>query len=203
MPQTATPAPAAGGNQSFSSDLGFTYSIPADYTVVDAQPMMPVLRMQEERTADSAAEKKGMDCAQPILVARHANGSVIVVMGLTSDCMGTPLTADQLAQMGIGVVQGMEQGPSGVVLKNPQYGAFRQSDHDFWIVKSNAPTKDAPDTPHWLEAVLTVVPRGVVFWLFTTPDGAQTAGFENTLLHFGSGGDAPLVPATAFTSSGH
>lgn len=101
---------AAPAMQMHKSELGFAYGIPADWEVVDAEPMLPALRQQEAKTASSADERKGIECANVALTARHgAPPSVIVVISLPFDCFGQTLTDNDLPGFAAGVAEGLKK----------------------------------------------------------------------------------------------
>jgi hypothetical protein len=87
--QTATPAPAATQPaQVDDSDVGFNYSLPADWEFV-APPPAPKVTVP---FPDAVAAKKGDACVEVVLTAKHGTpASVVVVTALPFACYGQSL----------------------------------------------------------------------------------------------------------------
>ncbi len=82
--QTPAAAPEA-----HASDLGFSYSLPSDWEVVNANPTLPGVKEQAQQNAATDEEKKGVACVQIALTARHGEpASVLVVVELPFACFG-------------------------------------------------------------------------------------------------------------------
>lgn len=73
LAQTHDPASAGVVH---TSDIGFSYSIPADWEVVDTKPTLPAVQAEVAKTAKNEDEKKGIGCVQVALTARH-RGSLL------------------------------------------------------------------------------------------------------------------------------
>jgi len=52
-PATSSDPANVPGTQAHSSDLGFTYSLPTDWEVMDTKPMVPALHQQMDKLATS------------------------------------------------------------------------------------------------------------------------------------------------------
>jgi hypothetical protein len=130
-PATHT-APVA---QVHTSDLGFSYSIPSDWEVVDAQPMLPVIKQQETQKASSEYEKKGAACLQIALVARHGDPvSVIEEIAIPFDCFGQTFTDKDLPAVVTGVSEGLKK---SFEMSGPIYGAYTLGAHSLWIERAS------------------------------------------------------------------
>ena len=100
-PPPATPAPpstpVAPEAKSHVSPLGFSYSIPTDWEVVDAQGTLPRAKEEADKNATTDEEKKGLACVQVALTARHGEpASVLVEVALPFDCFGAQMTEKDL-----------------------------------------------------------------------------------------------------------
>lgn len=109
--QAATPAPVAAPAatqppQVENSDVGFSYSLPADWEFV-APPPAP------EPTVpfpDAVTAKKGDACVEVVLTAKHGTpASVVVVMALPFACYGQTMKPGDLANFGAGAAEGLKQ----------------------------------------------------------------------------------------------
>ena len=68
---TPAPAPPAAATQVHSSKLGFSYSVPSDWEVVDNQATLSTAKQQAGQNTTSEDEKKGLACVELDLTARH------------------------------------------------------------------------------------------------------------------------------------
>src|SRR5215475_13115528 len=90
--QSPGPSPEA-----HPSDLGYTYSLPRDWAVVNANSTLPGVKEQAQQNASSDEEKKGVACVQIALTARHGDpASVFVVVELPFACFGQSISAKDL-----------------------------------------------------------------------------------------------------------
>lgn len=190
--QTVAPQPE-------TSDLGFTYNLPAAWDVLNMAPAMPAVKLNGEQSATSAEEKKGVDCTQVFLTARHGDpASVIVVVALPFDCFGQTLTSSDLPAFGEGAAQGMEQ---NFTLRSPVFGAYMLGSHSVWIERAQGSPTGHPENQYTLEIACTVVKKAAVCWLGMVTNPAELATFENSTVSLEGEPAAQLVPATAFQSA--
>ena len=81
--------PAAAAVTAHTSDIGFSYSLPTDWEVVDTALSLPAVQQQVKKQATTEDEKQGIDCVQVALTARHGDpASVVVVVALPFACFG-------------------------------------------------------------------------------------------------------------------
>src|SRR5215475_6330711 len=94
---TLTAQTPANPSEAHPSDLGFTYSLPRDWEVVNASEILPAAKEQAQQNASSDEEKKGVACVQIALTARHGDpASVFVVVELPFACFGQSISAKDL-----------------------------------------------------------------------------------------------------------
>jgi hypothetical protein len=200
--QVAAPTPAAQApatapvTQTHTSALGFAYGIPADWEVVDAAPMLPVLRQQAAKDATSEGEKQGAACVDVALTARHGDpASVIVVVALPFDCFGQQFSDKDLAAFGAGVAEGLKK---TFTITDPVYGAYALGTHSIWIERAAGTYIDHPEVKRTVETVCSVLKKGAVCWMAMAADEDGMRTFEHGAVTLD--GDAPvaLVPADAF-----
>jgi hypothetical protein len=190
-------APASGpATQAHSSALGFTYSLPSDWQVVDTQPTLPAVQEQVAKTATSEDEKKGIACVQIALTARHGNpGSVVVVVGLPYDCFGQSMTEKDLPGFASGASEGLK---NSFDISDPVYGAYTLGTHGMWIERATGAVKDHPEIKYTVETVCSVLKKGAVCWMAMAADSAHLQIFEQGLVTLDNEPPAALVPAEAF-----
>ena len=137
-------APAsAPATQTHASDIGFTYTLPADWQVVDAPPTLSAVQQQVTQTASSEEEKKGIACVQIALTARHGNpGSVVVVVALPFACFGQTMTDKDLPGFASGASEGLK---NSFEISDPVYGAYSLGTHSMWIEHALGAVKDHPE----------------------------------------------------------
>jgi len=192
-------APAsAPAPQVHTSDIGFSYSVPADWEVVDTKPALPAVQQEVGKTATSADEKKGIACAQVPLTARHGNpASVIVVVALPFDCFGQTMTDKDLPAFAEGASGGLK---NTFDLSDPVYGAYMLGSHSLWIERAKGTLKDHPELQraYTVEIVCTPLKKGAVCWMAMAADDSGLQVFEQGAITLDGESAAALVPATAF-----
>jgi len=198
-PANQTPAaPAAVAPptaQVHTSDLGISYSIPSDWDVVDAQPMLPAVKQQAEMNATSEDEKKGVSCVQVVLLARHGNpGSVIEVIEMPFDCFGQQFTDKELPSLATGVAAGIQK---SFLISAPTYGAYSRGAHSLWIERASGTLLANPYFKRTIETVCGILKKGVVCWVGLTADDAALQTFEQGAVSLEGEAPVALVPPDA------
>lgn len=189
----STPAPAA---QAHPSTIGYTYTLPTDWEVVDTKPTLPAVQQEVAKTATTEEEKKGISCVQIGLTARHGDpSSVIVVVGLPFDCFGQEMTEKDLPGFAAGASEGLK---NTFDLTDPIYGAYSIGAHSVWIERAKGTPKANPQAQYTVEIVCSVLKKGAVCWMAMAADDAGLKTFEHGLVTLDSEAPAALVPATAF-----
>jgi hypothetical protein len=190
-------APAsAPTTRTHTSDIGFTYSLPADWEVVDAQPSLPVVRQQVEKNATSEDEKKGIACVQVALTARHgAPSSVVVVVALPFACFGQEMSEKDLPGFAEGASEGLK---STFTISDPLYGAYSIGTHSVWIERATGTVIAHPEVKYTVETVCSVLKKGAVCWMAMIADDTTLKTFEHGAVTLDGEVPAELVPATAF-----
>jgi hypothetical protein len=191
----APAATAATSPQVHSNALGFSYTVPADWEVVDG-PSLPVVQQQAQKDAATDAEKRGINCVQIALTARHGSpASVVVVVDLPFDCFGEQMTDKDLP----GFAQGAAEGITRTFdLTDPVYAAYSLGTHSVWIERSKGAVKDHPELVYTVETVCSVLKKGAVCWMALAADKDALAAFEGGAVMLDSDAQPALVPATAF-----
>ena len=193
LAQTSDPATAGVAH---ASDIGFSYSIPADWEVVDTKPELPAVQAEVAKTAKSEDEKKGIGCVQVALTARHGDpASVIVVVALPYDCYGTTMTEKDLPGFGSGAAEGIK---NTFNISNAIHGAYKVGTHSMWVERANGVLKDDPAVHYTVETVCSVLKNGAVCLMAMAADKAGLQTFENGAVALDGEVPAALVPATAF-----
>jgi hypothetical protein len=188
-------APATATTKTLTDPLGFSYSLPADWELLDMQPALPAERQQVEKDATSAEEKRGVECTQVPFLARRGNPpSVIEVLTISYDCLGQKYTDKDLPYIGTGVSGGLKQGFNVI---DPVYGAYTLGSHSLWIERAMGNFISNPDEKRELEVVCAILKNGVACWMTFVTDDAALKVFEEGQVVLE--GDAPtaLVPPDA------
>ena len=186
----------APATQTHTSEVGFSYSLPADWEVVDTKPTLPQVQQEVAKTAKSEEEKKGIGCVQVALTARHGHpDSVIVVVALPYDCYGTTMTEKDLPGFGSGAAEGLK---NTFNISNPVQAEYVVGTHSFWIQRADGIMKDHPENKYIVETVCSVLKKGAVCWMAmaANDDGLHT--FEQGAVALDGETPAALVPASAF-----
>ena len=186
--------PAA--TQTHTSALGFAYSIPTDWEVVDTAPMLPGVQQDVAKTAKSEDEKKGIGCVDVALTARHGDpASVVVVVALPFACYGITMTDKELPAFGSGASEGIK---NTFEISDPIRGTYTLGTHSIWIERAFGTLKDNPKSKYTVETVCSVLKNAAVCWMAMAADDDGLRSFEHGAVTLD--GDAPvaLVPADAF-----
>lgn len=191
----ATPAPAATP-ETHTNDLGFSYALPSDWQVVDAQPTLPLIKQQQSQTAASDEEKKGIECVQIALTARHGTpASVIVAVELPFDCFGQQMSDKDLPGFAQGASEGIKK---TFVISEPVYGAYMLGAHSIWIERAKGVVIGHPEAEYTIEIACGLLRKGAVCWMAMAKDEAALQTFEQGKISLDGEAPGPLVPPTAF-----
>jgi hypothetical protein len=180
----------------YSSPLGFSYAMPADWDVVDFQTSSKQAKDNATQSATSAAEKKGVACTQIGFTARHRNPtSVIVEVALPFDCYGQQFAQDDLPGFGSGAAEGLKQ---NFDIGNPQAATYALGTHHLWAERVLGTPKGQPDKHYTIEISCALLSKAAVCWLTMAADPALLAVFEHGAVTLEDDSPAPLVPADTF-----
>lgn len=183
-----TPVPADS-----AAAIGFTYTLPPDWTVIKAKPL--------PRPAPGTSPllpRRGTACTDVAETAMRGNpASVIVVVDLPFNCFGQVMTEDDLAGFGSGAADGIKQ---DFDLKDVISANYSLHGHPFWIERAKGNPKGRGQEQYMVEIACSLLKKGAVCWMATTVDEASLRVFEQTSVELDGEAATPLVPATAFTS---
>lgn len=193
-PSSAQAPAAARVAQSHSSEIGFTYSLPLDWEVMDAQPMLPAVKQQQAETATSEGEKKGISCTQIALLAREGNPArtVVVVVALPFACFGQTMTDKDLPGFAEGVALGLKK---SFEISNPLYGAYTLGTHHLWIERAIGSAIGQPEVKRTVETVCAVLKKGAICWIAQAADQEGLQTFESGAVTLDGYSAPALVPA--------
>jgi hypothetical protein len=195
-PLLAQAPAAAPATQTHTSDIGFTYGVPADWEVVDTQPSLPVVKEQQSQAATTEDEKKGIACVQIALTARHGNpASVVVVVDLPFDCFGQTMSEKDLPGFASGASEGLKK---TFEISDPVYGAYSLGTHSVWVERATGSLIGHPEVKYTIETVCSVLKKGAVCWMAMAADNAELQTFEKGAVTLDGEAPAALVPANAF-----
>jgi hypothetical protein len=169
-----------------SSEIGFSYSLPADWEVVAVKPG---LSPEKKPTNDSA-------CAQIALTARRGDpASVVVVVVLPFDCFGRRMTDKDLPGFAAGASEQLKQSFN---LVDPRRGEYSLGAHGFWIERAKGTLLVHTEVNYTVETVCGILKRGAACWMILAADDAALLAFEHGAITLDGESAAALVPADAF-----
>jgi hypothetical protein len=193
-PDTAPIPPPPPVALAHSSDLGFSYSVPSDWEVVDTSPMLPTVIQQAARDYGSEAEKIAA-CVQLPLMAHHGNPpSAIAIVGLSFDCMGHSFTATDLPSIASGVSEGLKK---NIQVVNPVNNTYTLGSHSMWIEHASGSLIGHPEIKRTMETVCSVLKKGVVCWMTMAADDGALQTFEQGTMTLDGDAATALVPVDA------
>jgi hypothetical protein len=187
-----TPAPAPQTN---NSNIGFSYSLPAEWeTVPEPPPAAPSPEVLQNPKL--ATVKKGTACVQVAFTAKHGTpSSVVVVVALPFACYGQTMTASDLPGFGAGAAEELKQ--TFEVAADPVQGNYSLGSHSVWIERAKGTPKGHPESQYTFEMVCTVLEKGAACWMTMAADDASLQAFEQGAVSFDGGPATALVPASA------
>jgi hypothetical protein len=193
----AAQAPVSPATQTHSDPVGYSYTLPADWQMIDMQPALPAIRQRFEKDATSEGEKKGLECVQVAFTARHGDpASAILAVTMSFDCMGMTMKDSDLPAFAVGTASGLKKTWNIV---DPQYGAYTVGSHSMWIERATGNPIDHPETHKTLEVVCGILKKGAVCWMAFAADDASLKIFEQAPVVFDGDAHAALVPPDALT----
>ncbi len=183
-------------SETHSSPLGFSYSLPNDWDVVNTQPTLPEVKKQQSQIASSDEEKKGIQCVQIALTARHGTpASVVVVVALPFACFGQQMTEKDLPGFAKGASQGIKR---SFVVADPVYGAYTLGTHSFWIERATGTVIGHAQPKYTVEIACSLLEKGAVCWMTMAADSTGLETFEHGAVTLDDDTPVALVPASAF-----
>jgi hypothetical protein len=178
------------------SPLGYSYSLPSDWEVVDAHPMEPLLKQEQAKAATTPEEKKGLECVQLSLTARKGSpASVIVAVELPYSCFGQTMTEKDLPGFAMGASDGLKKSFN---VSDPQFGTYTLGKHSFWIERVQGAVIDHPEAVYTVEITCTLLKDGAVCWMAMAKDSGALGAFEQAAVTLDGEAEPALVPANAF-----
>ena len=192
----ANHAVSPGEAATYTSDAGFSYTYPADWTVIDSKPMLPAIQLEAKDKADSEVEKQGVDCTQIGLLLRHsALRSSIVVLVLPYGCVGSALRQSDLAAVASGIAEGVKKNYD---IKDPAYAAYKLGKISFSAERSQATSKAHPELTYTLETTCGLLSKAMVCWMAFANNEAAISALENGMTSLEGAPVLPLVPPAVF-----
>jgi hypothetical protein len=182
--------------QKLAGDIGFTFDLPPDWTVVEAKPSSPEVKTAPTQAPATEQQKKGTACIQVALTAtRGTPSSVVVVVALPFDCYGQMMSEQDLEGFGSGAADGLK---GDFDLVNPVFGLYTRGSHSFWIERAKGNPKGRSETQYTVEVVCSILQRGAACWMTMAADEASLGAFERARVTLDGEAAAPLVPSSAF-----
>lgn len=189
-------AQAPATTRTYSNEIGFSYSFPADWNVVDLSATLPEAQRQAQLTAADDLVRRGAVCTQIAFSARHGNpASTVVAVVLPFACLGVEMNDKDLAGMGSGAVEGIQQ---NFDLAEPAYATYTLGSHRVWIERVKGTLKGHPEAQFTVETVCGILKRGAVCWMAIAADDAALKSFEEGAVTLDNETPTALVPAAAF-----
>ena len=185
--------------QAHNSDLGFGYSVPKDWEVMDSQATLPMAKQQADQNATSEAEKKGLACVELALTARHGEPvSVIVEVALPFGCFGQEMSEKDLPGFANGASEGLKQ---SFDFGDPIFSNYSLGTHSMWIERAKGAPKGHPELPYTVEITCSLLKKAAVCWMAMAADDGALRTFEHGAVTLDGEAPIPLVPATAFNKN--
>jgi hypothetical protein len=196
LAQAPASAPAGASFRTYANDVGFSYSFPADWEVVDMSSTLPAAQQEAQQSAATEVEKRGAVCTQIALSARHGSPtSTVVAVVLPFACLGADMSERDLPGMGSGAMEGIHE---NFDVSEPDFGVYSLGNHGVWIERTKATLKGHPEAKYTVETVCSILKKGAVCWMAIAADELALQSFEHGAVTLDGDDPAPLVPANAF-----
>lgn len=194
--QVPAPAASAPDSHTYSNPLGFSYTLPADWQVVDTHSASPAVKEKTAQSATIEAQKKGVACTEIGLTAGHGDPrSVIDEVVLPFGCAGEQLTPEDLPGFGAGAADGIKQ---NFDIANSQVVSYTLRDHRLWAERVRGTLKGAKAPHYTIEIACALLSKSAVCWMVMAADDSSLADFENGAVTLEDDPPTPLVPAGVF-----
>lgn len=188
----AAQTPAAPSPHTYRSNLGFSYTVPADWDMADAQQA----KAEAAQNATTDAEKKGFACVEMGFKAqRGMPPSVIVEVALPFDCYGQQLTSADLPRFAEGASEGLKQ---QFDIGEPIIGTYTLGTHQVWIERVKGSPKAAQNVQYTIEIACTPLKKAAACWMTLAADEDALKVFESGMITLDDDKPVALVPTTAF-----
>lgn len=176
-----------------SNELGFSFTVPADWDVMDTSA---VAKEQARQNANSEEDKKGLACVEIGFTARHGNPpSVMTEVALPFACYGQKMTEADLPGFASSTSAGLAQ---NFDLGQPVYGLYQLGTRQFWIERVNATVKGQGAIAYTIEIACSVSKKAAVCWMVMAANDSSLAAFEQMPVSIDGDQPAALVPQNAF-----
>jgi len=160
------------------------------------KPTLPLIKQQQSQSAASDDEKKGIECVQVVLTARHGTpASVIVAVELPFGCFGQQMTQKDLPGFAQGASEGIKK---TFAISEPVYGAYMLGTHNIWIERAQGVVLGHPDSRYTVEVACGLLQNSAVCWMAMAADQDALQTFEHSKISLDGEEPAALVPSTAF-----
>lgn len=187
---------AAAQTAPHASALGYTYAVPADWTVVDTSSGVAGVKQQVQQNSTDEVDKRGASCVNVSLTARHGEpASVLVIVELPFECLGETATEKDLPGFAQGASEGLKQ---NFDLTEPATASYKLGTHAVWAERASGSPKGYPDVHYTIEIACSLLKKGAVCWMTMAADADALKVFEAGPVALEGEDAAALVPAAAF-----
>ncbi len=182
-----------------NNDIGFSYSLSGEWTVVTATPTEAAKQQKEAQKTPEAEARKGIACVDvPLTAQRGKPASVIVIVALPFECFGQTMGYNDLPGFGEGAAEGLKR---TLDMIQPITTSYKLAGHKMWIERAKATPKGKTAPQYTIEIACTVLEKGAVCWLAQAADAAGLEAFEHSTVTLDGLNAAALVPKDVFVKN--
>jgi len=190
-PSSSPPSPE-------SNPIGFSYHLPDDWEIIGPKAPSPEQQKRQQQKVSSADEKRGIECLQVPLTARHGDPpTTIVIVSLPFACYGQTLTDGDLPGFGSGASEGLKE---AFDIASPIEASYPLASHKMWIERARATPKGKSGPAYTVEIACTLLQKGVVCWMAQAADENGLHIFESAPVSLDGALAPALVPPETFLS---
>ena len=194
-PAAVQTPPPVGAVQTHTSDIGFSYSLPLDWKIINTKPKFLLLKERATTESKTDSEKKYNSCAEIDLMAQNGNpASVIEVTTLSFACYGEVLKDVDLPVFASARAWSFSEsfGISDTALREYKIGT-----HSVWIERARGISIAHPEVRVTLETVCSFLRKSAVCWRIIAANQASLDTFERGAVTLEGESSLALVPAEA------
>ena len=187
--------PGGAAPVTYASKLGFSYSAPTNWEVVDTKPIPLAPRPLGQQNAKSDLESRLAECSQTELTLRHASSPPVTVVVTTApfDCIGRSLSEKDFPRF---VLRASRRLTNEYDVSARAFGGYTLGSHDVWIERAKVSPKGHPESPAMVELACSLLKKASVCWM-ADADEAALKEFEHCAVTLDGESAPALVPASA------
>jgi len=187
----------AKASHHFLSGVGFSYEVPADFTILDIKEWEASM-LEDASGKPAASEPPANRCFRPLLAANpQGDSKLVTIIAYPQGCMG--FDADP-ASLSLSLASATLNLAKKYTLKKPEYSTFSAGGHRIAVMRSVAALKKRPwEQEKYVALLLAPIPNGLAEYFLVGRTRADLDALLATRIRFDDGVETELAPAGTFS----